>query len=413
MASASIASTTCIYCNQTGPFSDEHIFPGGLGGDNEFQLRGLVCLICNRDRFGPLEEELMRRSPVAFARQFRMLQGRQQGKSSKPPTLDTSITEMLDPHSHLMVEIEFLPGGHPDVRPQLLFHLDDRPIQGSSQADLEAFRSALASIVTDTVQTIGKLRDDAGTTFEVTTYQWDGAHYLAAKTCSEPRAPKLGIWIERLSMPSNAKPESIYASRLFQRRKGQLVLRALPQNAVGMLLDETRQALSQWAPSTPFVSKPIVNPSANFAVSMDMHQVGRAIAKIGVNHACHEYGQSVMRLPMFDSIKASILTGEPAIAPERWDDPNVEALFTRDNRDIHLAMLWPLPQADGTFDLLFGVRFFGNAFQNLMLARNVSLPADSAPVIYTVHFKEYRMERHNWIDYLRLAITPRFLEERR
>ncbi len=45
----------CIYCPSTGPFTDEHVVPAGLGGDDkDWLLKDAVCGVCNTTIFSPL-----------------------------------------------------------------------------------------------------------------------------------------------------------------------------------------------------------------------------------------------------------------------------------------------------------------------------------------------------------------------
>src|SRR4051794_23745756 len=43
---------TCIYCDSKGPFSEEHVVPAGLGGDDrDWLLKDCVCAKCNTTVF--------------------------------------------------------------------------------------------------------------------------------------------------------------------------------------------------------------------------------------------------------------------------------------------------------------------------------------------------------------------------
>jgi len=48
-----------------------------------------------------------------------------------------------------------------------------------------------------------------------------------------------------------------------------------------------------------------------------------------------------------------------------------------------------------------------------MVAEGVALPLNSAPVIYTVHYQEHRMERSTLREYLIAQIVPKMLDEGR
>jgi hypothetical protein len=397
----------------TGPFSGEHVFPAGLGGDNEFQLHDLVCKVCNGQVFAPLETELMRRSPVALLRQFRMTEGRRQGNGTKPPTLDTKVVSTVDAHSKLVCEAEIVAGGGTRLRPQVLFHLSDRFVHAYSLEDIQALAEKMVLTLSDTVQVIVKERSKADIPLQVATFQWEGSRYVLSKTTSQKRPPAIGIWHEVLTIPVNAEPESVFMPRLFLRREGQLVLRILPENDLAMLLTEARGAANQLEQQPTIASQRAVQQPVHVQMSTDMSLVYRAMAKTGINHVCWEYGESIARLSTFDLAKQAVKTGDPLINVQRMNDPSMEATFTRDPRPVHLAMLWPIRLDDGTFNLLFGLRLFGTPFQAIMLAEGAALPLDSAPVIYTVHYQEHRMKRSTLGEYLITQVVPKMLDEGR
>jgi hypothetical protein len=68
--SAHVPIGTCIFCTKDiGPFtSDEHIVPDSLIGDVIVLQKGFVCDPCNNNRLNPLDEALIQRSHLSFAR---------------------------------------------------------------------------------------------------------------------------------------------------------------------------------------------------------------------------------------------------------------------------------------------------------------------------------------------------------
>ncbi len=403
-------TTTCIYCPSTGPFTKEHIFPAGLGGDDAFQLEDLVCGHCNTKVFGPLDQALMRRSPAALARIFLMTQGRRDGGA---PQLDSNVVEMADPISHLVEEMEIVAGGKFRVRPQMLFNGIMCPVQATDADDMQAFVAKLASTLTDAVHVIVKEKTESSTSFHITTFAWDGSKYGQTETTTEKQLPAIGVWRETLTPSKTAKPDWIYVSRLFLRAEGQLVVRVLPQDDLSAILNNARMVLDLLQKQPTFTSQSTEKPDVHIGMTMDMNLVHRAMAKTGVNHVCQEYGQAIVRLAAFDLVKQAINTGSPQINAQGWVDPKMERIFTQDQRPVHLAMLWPVAQPDGTFNILFGIRLFGTPFQGIILAEGVALPLGAAPVIYTVHYEERRTERQTLAEYLIAAVVPKLLDEGR
>lgn len=81
----SFDDNTCIYCNKLRPFTDEHIFPAGLGGDDRnFLLKNLVCGFCNSYFAKNLELTFMRSSEAALSRIFHQPAARKRKKNNQP-----------------------------------------------------------------------------------------------------------------------------------------------------------------------------------------------------------------------------------------------------------------------------------------------------------------------------------------
>ena len=189
------------------------------------------------------------------------------------------------------------------------------------------------------------------------------------------------------------------------------MLRALPTDDLCALLTKARILTPRMAAASLPPSYSIERPEMHMRIGMNIFQANRAVAKIGVNHACFEYGDELVRNAAFDGIKASILTGTPEIHPQPWNDPQIQAIFSADQRKVHLVLLWPYQQAGGTFDLVYGLRLFGTPFQGLILAQGVPLPQNTSPVVYVIHYENHRIEKLSLADYLGSAIVrPMVLE---
>lgn len=402
---------TCVYCGEVRPFTEEHVFPAGLGGDDSrFMLVGLVCGDCNTRVFGPLERELMRNSPTAVARQFLMTNARRDGGAPNPPTLQTDLIEIFDPSTQLALEAELLAGGKPILRPQIVFDGDQIPLTGSSEAEIGAFLAAIGGLLGEATRLIVKQGQGDGSTFEITEFTWDGTRYNRTGMATQSRPPT-GIWHTELVVPANAKPGARYASRLFQRSQGQLLLRALPTDDPGALLTKARILNPEMVAASLPPSLSIERPEMHMRLGMNIFHANRAVAKIGVNHACFEYGDGLVRSAGFAGIKAAILTGTPEIHPLPWNDPQVQTIFSADKRQVHLVLLWPDQRTVGTFDLVYGLRLFGTPFQGLILAQGVPLPQNTSPTVYVIHYENHRIERLSLVDYLGSVIVgPMILE---
>ena len=111
----------CIYCGSKRAFSDEHVIPAGLGGDDAaWVLTGCVCSICNTDIFSKLETKFLRSSPVALARLFLQEKTRNRGSRTGAPSLQTKVTLVSDPGTGLLLAAEVGPQGQARVLPQIV-----------------------------------------------------------------------------------------------------------------------------------------------------------------------------------------------------------------------------------------------------------------------------------------------------
>ena len=142
---------TCIYCSGTSPFSQEHVVPAGLGGDDRnWILKDCVCAECNTKVFSPLEAKFLRALHVAFARLFLQQQTRKDSRSGGRPSLQTTQTEIRDPVSGYQLETELEAGGKPVVLPQLLMlQPDQMRLTGGDEEALRDFVSGLGSLLTN------------------------------------------------------------------------------------------------------------------------------------------------------------------------------------------------------------------------------------------------------------------------
>src|SRR4051812_38773253 len=112
---------TCIYCLSEGPYTDEHVVPAGLGGDDSgWLLKDCVCAVCNTKVFSPLETKVLRSSPLAWARLFLQPHTRNRGSSTNTPSVQPGLSYYYEPGSRLLLEQELTAGGHPVVLPQII-----------------------------------------------------------------------------------------------------------------------------------------------------------------------------------------------------------------------------------------------------------------------------------------------------
>lgn len=392
-------TSTCIYCDRPGPFSDEHVFPAGLGGDDaRYLLKDLVCKNCNSVVFSKQEVVVARRGPEALARLFLQPVGRGSGKKASIPSLQTEVTTFIDPKTQLVYEATLLAGGTPVVLPQVVFTGDGLGLTGSSVEGVDALLHCLNATLQDELCMISRCANAVQAEYLVQHYRWcdDGYALERSESCEKP--PKLGIWREDLRVPESPVPEALYVARLFRRSEGQLVLRVLPEIDVGLHISMLRQELPNLRVAGDVPTDSVDRPSMHLGMSFDVNALPRVLAKIGVNFLCHEFGDRYVRHAAFDEVKRAVLTGSEAVryrlAPE--NDP-VQKLFARVSPKLHVVMITSFVEPGGKTLLVAFMRLYGGPVHTVKLAegklRQVS------PLFFTVDYEKHQIKRYDILEW--------------
>ena len=373
---------TCIYCGETGSFSDEHVFPAGLGGDDQrFMLKDLVCEHCNTKIFSKLESKMMRESAPALARIFLQPQGRGSGKKASKPKLNVPVNETQCPNTDVWMESDIGPGGEPIILPQLIMTPEGITPTGPDLNSVRTFITRLADAFETQVQTVDKQRDDQGSNFIVMTLNWSGDKYEVSAEESSAKPPKKAIWIERQS-----KEPSENEARLFLRNGGNLVLRAHNPEHARLWLSHVKLNLSAIQTSQPHKSGKIDRPNMHIGMLHNDNAYMRVLAKIGMNLAIHTYGEAFCRHPAFDNIKGIILTGQPSAV---WpvDDGSFKLVLSQIRGDHHAMMLAPHKNAESNYSMLFVIRLYGGPVHVVQLAAEyLPKPPIELPMFFSVNY---------------------------
>jgi hypothetical protein len=401
----------CIYCTRSGPFSDEHVFPAGMGGDDkDFLLEDLVCADCNTTIFSPLELSLMRRSPTGLGRKFLQSKTREKGKRTTKPTIETKGHFIID-ESGDYLEAEYDKEGNDIVLAQCIFKGDSINYAAHDRDNLKKLYSELSKhLNSSTVDLIIKKRE-LTVSYEVTTYEWGKDEYVLSSTVELPKAPKLGIWLEAMS-----SAQASISPRFYQRSKGQLVLKIGPQSKPAELLRSMRRTLpSMLAKQGEAAENSINQPVIHIEMPIDMHSTERAIAKIGVNFLAHTFGPEFVRRSEFDRVKQSIRTGRPellfsAFGPE--DEDTTVELFGSPPAQCHCLMLIGVPSDNGFCEVYFNAKLYGSRAYQVTLAQSLPLTDLFHPFYFLVYYEENRIEKLSMLEYqLRYGVlVQRFLE---
>jgi len=382
MVDLEISGNTCVYCGGPGPFTDEHMFPAGLGGDDKnFMLSDLVCGVCNTEVFSPLEAEFLRRSPVALARLAFQEAGRNRGAKTRAPQMHTDVTEIYDPNSPLIFEAELLPKvSGARILPQILFHdLPNVGLTGSTDPEIRKFIGTLTKAFSgDSVLVIFKDTSQDDPTFVETTYSWDGSNYEKSSESHLDRpskASKNAVWLAFRSKDPNPSEKHKWSPRLFQRPDGHLSLRIESDYPIEELLAATRIILPSFASQT----LPESEQFSGYTARVGMHtKVGvdvRVQAKIGMNFALFVYGDDYLREPAFDGVKKFILSGEEGevgLLPLEISDKAIDLSLLP--KGMHFMALMPKEDALLGRYLMLVLKLYGGPVQVMTLGRNLPRP---------------------------------------
>lgn len=397
-------SNRCIYCDQEGPFSDEHMFPAGLGGDDRnFLLKDLVCASCNTEVFSRLEAQLMRNSPYAYSRLLHQPMGRGRGKKARPPEFTPELALMTDPDSGVTSEVEMLPGGIPEPLPQIQILDTKIRVGGPPGERISRFLLDLVERLHDAVFVVEKKGASKRGRFETTEYKWVAERYEKVNESISEKAPSTAVWLLPLHLKEN---DERGWPRIFQRKKdGQLNMRLASAADAPLFLSQLRKNLPELLP-IPIPEDGVINkPDVRISMRVAMQEVFRAIAKIGVNTACIEYGDKFIRSESFVRVREAILRGthHVDVLPPRVSFENV---FGQETSAVHLAILFPSRIAQDRECLVFAIRLYGAGLQCVILADDVSFPPNSHPVAFVIHYRENRIERLGFEDYLHRILNP-------
>lgn len=387
---------TCIYCKSHGPFTDEHVFPAGMGGDdNGYLLIDLVCGKCNTDIFSKLELSLMRRSPTALGRKFMQSRTRDRGSNTSKPSIEARGQYILDESGELL-ESESDKHGDEIVLAQLILKHPEFKYTAKDNDLLEKFLISLSSIFDkDSLSLIKKLEAKK---FEVSNYQWIESYYhqISQETLKTP--PKGGVWLEAFNEPAPAA-----ASRIFQKLAGQVVLKTVPADdhlaflrSVRRTLPTLKNSASKAQPQT------IYNPLIQMQVAFDIQESERALAKIGVNFIAHSIGHEYVRHSAFDKIKSSILTGTPELPLSFFGEEGKNAaldIFGTPPANSHCIMISGIPNGNSGCDIYFTAKLYGSGTHRLVIAENAPLHQLLEPTYFIINYEEDRISKVPMLEY--------------
>jgi hypothetical protein len=386
----------CVYCGNFGPFSEEHVFPAGMGGDDKnYTLIDLVCAKCNTKVFSKLELSLMRRSPTGLGRNFMQSRSRERGGRTTKPTIETRHRYVIAESGRLL-ESEEDKHGVETILAQC--HIEGKEIYVTAQDSphLQKFYNDLENVLNATTVNIIKKNDS--TSFEVVVYEWteDKYEYLKKETVNRP--PDTGIWVD-----SPSEKTHNFMPRFFQKLKGQLVLKTENEESHVALLRSMRRTVPSIKNKLADAQHSTINnPLVQAEMVVDMAEAERAIAKIGFNFFIHTFGEDAARQMEYDSIKASILTGVPELPYSSLGEDFKEVisdLFGKPPEKCHCVMLIAAPSGHHTRDIYFYAKLYGTGVHQVLISKNSEFGELRDPIYFIINYETNKIEKLSMLEY--------------
>lgn len=386
----------CIYCDSEGPFTDEHVFPAGMGGnDRSYILKDTVCGKCNSS-FSKFETTLMRRSVVALARIFLQPSGRRKGEA---PEIDTLETQVIDGRGRA-IESDHS-GSQIETLAQLIFIEDKISTTAKDTKNLEDFLKTLSALFLENeLLIIKKLNQQKPWKFEVSTFKATNNNYIFDTKEVMPKPPKNGIWLSYGGSLDNNK-ETI-PPRIFRRKKGEIILKTHDSTLIGKILGSAKRMLPEIIENSenPTFAQ-INNPLVCITAESWSDDCNRAIAKIGLNLLIHHIGKESASNSAFAKIKQSICKAHPpppfALLP---DQSNIkEDLFANIPKNNHCLLLAPLNISDSEIIILFSAILYGSIGVWAILSERADKEILPEPAYYLVDYIDNKIQTLNILDY--------------
>ncbi len=387
---------TCIYCPSVGPFTDEHVVPAGMGGDDgSWLLKDLVCGGCNTDVFSPMETKVMRASPLAIARLFRQTRSRKRGKKTAAPSIHAPLSYFDDPQSGLLLEQELGSGGQSRVWPQVNFVPPERMTVSATDAASANELIGDLGLLGDRLTVCEKLRDGLEVRYRLTLLRWDGVAYEPGEVDSAAAAPRAAIWLEPLEYPETEADGTLNA-RVFRRAKGPMTCRADGVEAVASLLTLIRHNHPKLVVPADAASISTDTPNIHLRQVMDPVAYDRVLVKIGVNVCAHLFGDETVRTPAFARAREYA----------RYGTGSVVQLSTEEAKTItdafpvlahhHLLLIdAKAPKGGEPGRVMITMQFYGGISHSYLLAVGDAVPNAAHPIFVVVDYEANSIERHS------------------
>lgn len=351
------SDSKCIYCGVSSDYTDEHVFPAGLGGDDKkYILRSGVCSNCNTTVFSKFEATLMRRSVIALARAIHHPRNRE----NKDSRFDPIETKILDGDGR-QLESGYKSGFNPEVYPQIIYNGESIDSAAPDKRSLQSFIGDLASLLSsDCIILVEKRSGSTRNKFIIYNYKLTGSAFMLMNKEGALKPPKRCLWIQFQSSRSNT--DECASPIVFQRPGKQLVIKLKSLVDVGVMLFKIKCTLpsilqeSFDAECSEHATPLVRTTSLGWSTDCD-----RAIAKLGVNFIAFQEGLHASRNRSLDEVKRFILGGSSKRRVSFITDEAYKAnMFGVVPEGHHCVALSTSHNLDGTLSAMLSVIFYGN-----------------------------------------------------
>jgi hypothetical protein len=396
---------TCIYCPSTGPFTDEHVIPAGLGGDDKgWMLKDAVCAVCNTDIFSKLEAKFMRASPIAMARLFLQSKTRLRGSRAAAPTIQARTSYFDDPDTGILLEQEFS-GGQPIVLPQVVAQPPDMlGVTGTDVASANALVAELGAFG-ETVLIAQKVSEGLEVRFTETVLRWADDQYQVGETDGRATAPKQAVWLEPLERPGH-DTKSLLTPRIFRRAKGGLACRADSVEQAAEFLACVRANHSTLIVPDSAPTLRTERPGVHLGQTFDLSAFDRVLTKIGFNLCAYLFGTEAVRSAAFDRARQYARSGIGAV--KKWPH-DIAAEFAKTYPPLahhHLMIVTAYPPSSGEPGMLVvRMRFYNGPMEVVIIAEGANgIPACPEPILIVDDYENNKIERFTLDEFCEFAI---------
>lgn len=396
-----ITHEPCIFCGEHKPFTGEHIFPAGLGGDDpRYILHTGVCGECNHG-FSGIESTFQRRSIVGLARIIHQ----EKNRDGKSPTYDPIESHIHGTEGQLLLA-EYQNGFKPEVLPQIIVSGERVLTSGPSKDSLLSFLNKADVVLSKRdLILIEKNRSNTRNRFSISRYRYHGNSFSFIVSEGADKPPKDGIWIEK------SQNHKFDADGCFYRRTAsQLVIKMRPEESASRILGSIRRTLPAIVAQAKHAEEEAIHKPLVTTTSIGWsRECDRVVAKIGLNFLAKEAGLDAARHPDLAAVKAFIFGKSATHRTAFLDEETKQEAFGNVPAGHHCVLV-SHSKSGGRQRAVISMHLYGGLCLTMVLADD--LLEKTTPTL-SYYLIDYTQNTISWYDYLsyQQAFNQRYLRQ--